>query len=953
MRLHRIWTDDCESLASLQVDGIAPGLNVILGPNGSGKTTLLRFVRDLLSRPQHAATGLPAAGMVELESRSGPFKALRIPRPGHPDTLAVVAATSVAANAAQLQDAAAAPLLRFVEPINLHQTSALAALADEVTERLAAHDLGANWSLVRSWSPTGAHGLDSPARLLPVMSRLSVVPEDESSIDGLISGDLSRNDANWRIVIGALARQREQLSLECESQARTQTRQQREWETRLRWLSEYAVEQSVEVAQLDTDWQAADSDLRERDAAQQAVEASGSISPLAVSAAARTLADSLELLRQVLEDLAQDRLRILLAMARSTGQEHETLDAERHRIAGCEQEIVGQMQRLLRRHASASPCQCPTCGAAYLQASEQREQVATAALASSSCAELWGRLTAARERWAATQRHIARLEQWRARRGADPAIDRLRYRISELDKQVDELEACRQVEMAAAAIAQRHAVGRRHDVLKHAGERLSSLTAGRYLSLRWSAETSELRAEGNDGQSTPVVALSRGTHEQVAMALRLAVLHGLSALGSNGPVVWDEPLADSDEQRLDAAAEQLAQFAQSDSQLLLLTCREHVARAMEAHGAVVHRIGVAAERPVEISGMQDDAVVMPPISPVPEAVPVRVHPGSTFWLHLDSPLEHLPSLSLQQIRPLSSLGVADVRDLLEIDAAAESARLSDAQITVAQLQIWQAEARLLTQVGDITGRDAQLLVSCGILSRTDLAAAETDDLTRRVDRLRGGDTLRWRLGPSTAPHRETIERWIESARRQPPVDPSHRSEAAGQSRRRLERSTARRSLSSRTAAPPTPPAVALRFRLQPDSPIVDAPSIGHKTGRRLERVGIATVRDLLVCDPQQAAARLRHRRITADTVRAWQHQAGLMCSVPDLRCADAIVLVACGITGPLDLQRISAAALFATLQPFMAQAAGQRLLRGAAPANFEDIQRWIATVEESRIRRAA
>jgi hypothetical protein len=151
----------------------------------------------------------------------------------------------------------------------------------------------------------------------------------------------------------------------------------------------------------------------------------------------------------------------------------------------------------------------------------------------------------------------------------------------------------------------------------------------------------------------------------------------------------------------------------------------------------------------------------------------------------------------------------------------------------------------------------------------------------------------------------------------------------------------------------TPPAVASRFRLQPDSPIVDAPSIGYKTARRLERIGIATVRGLLACDVQHTAARLRHRRITPETVQTWQQQAGLMCSVPDLRCADAIILVACGVTGPLDLRRISAAALQATIGPLVKGKAGRRLLRGAAPPTAADIARWIETVEESRIRRAA
>ena len=141
--------------------------------------------------------------------------------------------------------------------------------------------------------------------------------------------------------------------------------------------------------------------------------------------------------------------------------------------------------------------------------------------------------------------------------------------------------------------------------------------------------------------------------------------------------------------------------------------------------------------------------------------------------------------------------------------------------------------------------------------------------------------------------------------------------------------------------------------MQPDSPIADAPSIGRKTAGRLNRVGISTVRDLLVCDAEQIASRLRRRRITAETVLTWQRQAGLMCSVPELRSRDSVVLVACGINGPLDLRRISASALHATLEPFIASSSGQRLLKGAHPPSFDDMSRWIDTVEESRVRRAA
>jgi hypothetical protein len=79
----------------------------------------------------------------------------------------------------------------------------------------------------------------------------------------------------------------------------------------------------------------------------------------------------------------------------------------------------------------------------------------------------------------------------------------------------------------------------------------------------------------------------------------------------------------------------------------------------------------------------------------------------------------------------------------------------------------------------------------------------------------------------------------------------------------------------------------------------------------------------------------------------------LMCTVPDLRCADAVVLAACGIASPLDLRRISPSALGSMLLPLLASADGQRMLRGAKPPTMDDIARWTETVEETRVRRAA
>lgn len=145
----------------------------------------------------------------------------------------------------------------------------------------------------------------------------------------------------------------------------------------------------------------------------------------------------------------------------------------------------------------------------------------------------------------------------------------------------------------------------------------------------------------------------------------------------------------------------------------------------------------------------------------------------------------------------------------------------------------------------------------------------------------------------------------------------------------------------------------LRFFLDMHSSVVDAPSIGPTTARRLERIGVLTVADLLNRDAQQIAGRLDHRRITADVVRLWQAQARLMCRVPELRGHDAQVLTACGLTDPEAIGRMSSAALYAVVGPFVATREGQRLLRSAKCPDLEEVADWIRWAQQARTLRAA
>jgi uncharacterized protein YhaN len=144
-----------------------------------------------------------------------------------------------------------------------------------------------------------------------------------------------------------------------------------------------------------------------------------------------------------------------------------------------------------------------------------------------------------------------------------------------------------------------------------------------------------------------------------------------------------------------------------------------------------------------------------------------------------------------------------------------------------------------------------------------------------------------------------------------------------------------------------------QFYLELSSPIVDAPSIGPTTARKLARIGIQTVAEFMNRDPLVIAQRLDDRRISADTVLAWQQQAGLMLHVPGLRGHDAQILVACGIIDPVMLSHAEPEALFAKVGPFIATPEGQRLVRSARSPDLNEVSDWIDWARRARTLRAA
>ncbi len=131
-------------------------------------------------------------------------------------------------------------------------------------------------------------------------------------------------------------------------------------------------------------------------------------------------------------------------------------------------------------------------------------------------------------------------------------------------------------------------------------------------------------------------------------------------------------------------------------------------------------------------------------------------------------------------------------------------------------------------------------------------------------------------------------------------------------------------------------------------PVVDAPAIGPRMAERLERIGVKTVADLLALDPETAAGRLSHVRVSAQTVRDWQAQATLVCRVPMLRGHDAQILVAIGVTDANRLAAMTPEGLFDLVRPFTETKECDRIVRNGRTPNLAEVTDWIRWAGNSR-----
>jgi uncharacterized protein YhaN len=275
-------------------------------------------------------------------------------------------------------------------------------------------------------------------------------------------------------------------------------------------------------------------------------------------------------------------------------------------------------------------------------------------LADAQTLPLEGRLT---EATAITSRHRTAFAEARGRRdaaaarvaaaAADHATEPLQAELATLEVEIGEHQARRRVLERARALLEetRAAVARDHQppVLREASRWLARLTDGRYVSITTAVDEARLDVHERDGSIWNPVRLSRGTREQVFLALRLALVRDLGRHDVTLPLVMDDALVNFDDARARSAARVLVEFLAeqgADRQMLVLTCHAHVAEMFHAAGAHVRSLSEPGtdwcHRPTPLPkprAPKPAAVIVEPeaVAVAPPPAPVEPEPASDLW----------------------------------------------------------------------------------------------------------------------------------------------------------------------------------------------------------------------------------------------------------------------------------------------------------------------------------
>jgi uncharacterized protein YhaN len=262
--------------------------------------------------------------------------------------------------------------------------------------------------------------------------------------------------------------------------------------------------------------------------------------------------------------------------------------ATEQRLQGRLSDVLGgvSLEELKRQHANDGPL-------TEDEASSIEELIAALDIAPD--ADVASALRAEHDRAAAEadalqeQHHALQLELASAAAAIRPLNvieeerEEARTRVAEL---TFELEAAAHAARVIDEVARNRHARLAPQMTTIASQHLNAITGGAYSELTLNRElgVSVRIPETQRMESDPAQVLSKGTVDQVYLALRLALVRVFSGADETIPMLLDDPFANYDDERLRHALKLLQNVAETN-QIILFTCRDDVARAAREAGA--------------------------------------------------------------------------------------------------------------------------------------------------------------------------------------------------------------------------------------------------------------------------------------------------------------------------------------------------------------------------------
>ncbi len=146
-----------------------------------------------------------------------------------------------------------------------------------------------------------------------------------------------------------------------------------------------------------------------------------------------------------------------------------------------------------------------------------------------------------------------------------------------------------------------------------------------------------------------------------------------------------------------------------------------------------------------------------------EAVPAERSGGMRFFLNRTSEIEKAPSIGPRTAEMLEAIGIRTVEDFLNMAPERVSEKLAHRRITPSLIQQWQCQSRLMCQIPELRGHDAQILVACGITTPEGLAAQQAAELYAVVEPFSGSKEGERIIRGGRKPDLKEVTEWIQWA----------------------------------------------------------------------------------------------------------------------------------------------------------------------------------------------